>query len=67
MPIDKDSVIINKIINNGGVIQNGVYLELSDNYLSDYKFIIITDNGFTQGIHNDEELKQFCPDSDYFK
>lgn len=59
--------IIEKILAKDGVVQDGVWIEEADPTVTNYNYVLVTDNGITDYFHTDGQLKELCPNSDYFK
>lgn len=63
----KYNEIIEKILANGGLVQDGVWIEEADPAVTNYNYVLVTDDGITDYFHTDGQLEELCPDSDYFK
>ena len=61
------NTIIKTILAKDGVVQDGVWIEEADQADTNYAYILTTDDGITEYFDTDEQLKELCTDSDYFK
>ncbi len=61
------NTIIKTISAKDGVVQAGAWIEEADQFVTNYAYILTTDDGITEYFDTDEQLKELCPDSNYFK
>ena len=60
------NLITKQIIAKDGLVQAGVWIEEADKSTTNFDYMMTSDNGFTDYFDTDEQLKELCPDSDYF-